>query len=69
MSDENQTDPGPATSKQAPTPAPAKATDEKLYAAYDTTYLKFVGGTHKTKGAASAAAKKAKVADFEIREV
>lgn len=56
------------------TTQPAKAektAPEKVtrYAAYDTTYLKFVGGVHATKAAATKAAKDAKVDKFEIREV
>lgn len=40
-----------------------------LYAAYDKTYLRYVGGTHPTKAAAAKAAKAAGVSDFEIKAV
>lgn len=49
----------------------AENTEEKtkVFAAYDTTYLRFVGGTHPTKAAAEKAAKDAGVRRYEIREV
>lgn len=43
--------------------------EERDFAAYDLTYLRFVGGVHETKAAATKAAKAAGLVAFEIREV
>lgn len=66
----------------APAPAPASSsspssssssssseTSSGVFAAYDKTLLRFVGGTHDTKAKAKAAAKDKGVTDVEIREV
>lgn len=68
------------TTEQNPTPDPtptpppapkekAPAGDSPRYAVYDNTYLRFVGGTHENRKAATAAAKAAGLDDYEIREV
>lgn len=62
----------PATPDQAPTPTPTPApATGKRYAAYDKTYLRFVGGVHDTKAKATKAAKDTgiKLGDLEVREV
>lgn len=59
------TDENPNTPPEPEKPA-AKGT---LYAAYDKTYLRYVGGTHATKKAAGDAAKAAGAKNIEIREV
>lgn len=46
-----------------------EATKATQYAAYDTTYLRFVDGVFKTRKEATDNAKAAKVKAFEIREV
>lgn len=55
------------------TPTPPEATspaaEDVRYAAYDKTYLRFVDGVFDTKAKATAAARKAKVKSYEIREV
>lgn len=54
----------------APPSKPKKADDTpKRYAAYDRTYLRFVGEVHDNKTAATKEARDRKVKDFEIREV
>ena len=53
-------------------PAPSTdnaRTEEKRYAAYDDTYLRFIPGVYASKKDATAAAKAAKAAKFSIREV
>lgn len=62
-------DPTPA---DPPAPKPetkAAAKSDARFAVYDTTYLKFTGGTHDTKAKATKAAKDADVDKYEIREV
>lgn len=54
--------------EQQQTP-PAASDAPKVYAAYDLDHLRFVGGTHDTKKAATDAAKARKVKRYEIREV
>lgn len=48
---------------------PEETEKPKRFAAYDTNYLRFVGGVHDTKAKATKAAKDLEVKDFEIREV
>ena len=62
--------PPPDNPTTEPEAAPEK-TGSGRYAAYDTTYLKYVGGVPDTKGAArdAAKAKGVKAGDIRIDEV
>lgn len=53
MDDSQNTTPPPA----APVKATSSSDPDDRYAAYDTTYLRFVGTVHPSKAAAKAAAK------------
>lgn len=53
----------------APPKAEPKADTPKVYAAYDLDHLRFFGGTHDTRKAATDVAKARKVKRYEIREV
>lgn len=64
----DETTPSTPPAEQAPKTTTTKD-DGSQYAAYDTTYLRFVGGTHPTKAKASAAAKAAGLDEYEIRTV
>jgi len=64
------------TTTEAPAPAPAPTPNRsaapeqpKRFAVYDTTYERFVGGTHADRKAATALAKERKLRSHEIREV
>lgn len=65
MTDDKTPDPTPAD----PAPKSTPSVDGAQYAAYDNTYLKYVGGTHPTKAKATAAAKAAGLDNYEIRTV
>lgn len=61
-------DPAPAPSSSSSSSSSTDA-GSGVFAAYDRTLLRFVGGTHDTKAKAKAAAKDQGVTDVEIREV
>jgi hypothetical protein len=71
MTEQDPTPPEAPAPARTTTPAAAPAESPKRFAVYDTTYLRFVGGTHADRKAATAVAKDRKLASgsYEIREV
>lgn len=57
------------TPEPKPEPKPTKVKSGELFALYDLTHLRFVGGTHATKAKADDKSLKVKGHRYEVRSV